>query len=249
MFSSSVLPATPPTSARVSGPDRGSATGSASDTSFDAQGLEPRKQADGPALTCLERLRRETQASHMATETLFAAFLDAPERHLDFFLLTHLLAFEALQSARIGAPLSEEANCLPDMIARLRADCARRGRPAPAAPRLAPLPSEAVAYLVIGSRLGTEVIRRKLLKVAPEAGLPSYFVPHDTGPAWQSLRARLSAIPGDSPLADQICSGALRGFDAFALAADLLRSRTADWTGDLSGQQPSYPQTPATQES
>jgi heme oxygenase len=186
------------------------------------------QETDETTSNCLDLLRRQTRTAHDATEAQFAAFLSAPASHLDSFLLTHLLAFEALSKARIGPELPEENGCLPDMISRLRADCDIRGLAVAKAPIMLPLPSAAVAYLVIGSRLGTEVIRRKLIGVIPEADLPQYFAPqganHDTALAWQALRDRLGGIPADSVEATEICAGALRGFDAFAEADVIMRT-------------------------
>ena len=205
---------------------RAASPGPASSSSASRRAPRSRRPARDGAVTesCLDLLRRETRGAHEATEALFAPFMTQPAAHLDMFLATHLLAFEAMRDARIGAELSEEAQCLPDMIARLRKDCDLRMLHLPEAPVLPPLPSAAVAYLVIGSRLGTEVIRRKLVAGGSDQPLPCYFAPQDTGPAWQALRARLTALRAASAAAIDICAVARTGFDAFVRADALLRA-------------------------
>ncbi|MCD1619265.1 hypothetical protein ACFSDD_07445 [Salipiger marinus] len=160
-------------------------------------------------------LRRSTARDHHRVEKLFAPMLADPVRHLDRFLQAQAAGFAALRQA---APDLPGGSVLPQVLDVLRADCAARGLAVPrlAAPhRLDPLAAE---YIATGSRLGTEVLRRRLTE-AGHAPLPRSFTATQAPAEWRALCTLLDGIDPASPRAARICADARRAFQIFALAA------------------------------
>lgn len=135
------------------------------------------------------------------------------------FLAAQLIAARALRRGRDGAPPPEEGMILPQMIAALEGDLgpAASGLPEIALPR--PLDTLAVAYLVLGSRLGTEVLARRVSSL--NRPLPEYFRQPVPGAAWRMFRDRLDAMASDDAQASRIAADAALGFEIFTAAARL----------------------------
>ncbi|MFD1343743.1 hypothetical protein [Litorisediminicola beolgyonensis] len=152
-------------------------------------------------------------------ESLFSPFMDDPAPLMSRFLSAQLIAARALRRGRDGAPPAEEAATLSDMIAALEGDLGDAASRLPdiALPR--PLDTLAVGYIVLGSRLGTEVLARRLTALA--LPLPLYFRLPPPGGAWTAFRARLDALVPDQPMAQRIATDAALGFDIYAASARL----------------------------
>ncbi|QFT63837.1 hypothetical protein FIU91_12935 [Roseivivax sp. THAF30] len=160
-------------------------------------------------------LRYATAAAHAEVETAFAAFMAAPARHLTEFLSAQHAAACALMRARSGPVLPEEGDLLEEFARELEAEIPAGRILTVTSPR--PLCAEATAYLALGSRLGAEVIKRRLA----EAGLPCprAFEPTPPSLEWRAFRARIDRLDPDSRAFHRIVRDANAGFSVFATAA------------------------------
>jgi len=161
-------------------------------------------------------LRRATQAAHAATEAAFAPLLSAADG-LDGFLRAQQAALATLHAARDGEAFPEEAGLLPVLLADLEADLAARGLEPLPRDDAAPMTSLAVAYLVFGSRLGSEVIRREQMQA--DRPLPRYLRARDHAAGWRAVCTRIDAIPPGSEAALRLVEDVARGFAYFRRAA------------------------------
>lgn len=105
----------------------------------------------------------------------------------------------------------------PALTAGLLADLVADGIRWPA-PHPVALDRLAVAYLVVGSRLGTQVIARGLEQEGPE-DVPRYFAPRDNRVLWQGVCETLSTAPSCGGRADRIVSDIRVGYRVFLRAA------------------------------
>lgn len=85
----------------------------------------------------------------------------------------------------------------------------------------------AAAYLVVGSRLGTEILRRQLLAAGHDA-LPRYFKSRDYAALWQGVCRDLDRVPVGSELAQRITRDVQRGFAIFLEQARIHRPSIKD---------------------
>ncbi|AHD08354.1 heme oxygenase-like domain-containing protein [Phaeobacter gallaeciensis] len=167
-------------------------------------------------------LRRATRPEHDTAELAFAPFHQRPLPHLAWFLACQHTALHALaDTCRLER--GRATALLADLTAALRADCADNGdRPAAISadtlPQLHPL---AVDYLVLGSRMGNEVLRRRLSEAAGQMALPAYFAPRDHLATWRATCTDLEQLPPKSALAQRIVADTRKGFDLFETAARL----------------------------
>ncbi len=182
-----------------------------------------------PEQDLLRRLRVETHAAHEALDHLFTPFQKAPLEHLGPFLAAQMAGLTALSSAAQVPHDPDTLILLSETLDRLEQDCRHYALTVPVLRHPRKLHPLAVAYLVIGSRLGTEVLRRKLLQQGMTR-MPLYFAPQDYKNAWQGLCARLQAMSGNDPQADDICRSVIAGFQLFQDA----EARTRDMTGKFS---------------
>ncbi|UWR79596.1 hypothetical protein K4K97_13450 [Phaeobacter inhibens] len=167
-------------------------------------------------------LRRATRPEHDAAELAFAPFHQSPLPHLAWFLTCQHTALHALAST-CCLKSGRATALLADLTAALRADCADNGDhpatiPVDTLPRLHPL---AVDYLVLGSRMGNEVLRRRLSEAAGQSALPAYFTPRDHLVAWRATCTDLDQLPPGRALARCIIADTRKGFGLFETAARL----------------------------
>ena len=168
-------------------------------------------------------LRRATANEHLATETLFAPFLNDASRRLGWYLAVQRSALWALMQ---GCP-PESAGCtasVMELVSRLDGDLAAMGvmpRATPAPDRLDPL---AVDYLVFGSRLGTEVIRRQIFGDTPVDDVPTYFRAKPRPDLWRIHCVSLDRIDPQSTRASRITRDVKTGFAVFDRAAQEQRA-------------------------
>ncbi|MFV1584725.1 MULTISPECIES: hypothetical protein [unclassified Phaeobacter] len=166
-------------------------------------------------------LRRITRMEHDAAERAFAPFHESPLPHLAWFLSCQHTALYAL-SRTSGGQTGRASPLLAALIDALRADCAAIGRqPAVIAADTPELHPTAVDYLVLGSRMGNEVLRRRLSDAAGPGELPDYFRPRDHLAPWRATCDDLDHLPPDGALAHRIVADTRKGFDLFQTAARL----------------------------
>lgn len=173
------------------------------------------------APTFRHTLRRDTKTEHDALEAQFLPFMTTPERHLSWFLATQYAALGALLASRPVA--AERMLCgllLTELVGRLRFDLENRGVIAPAitTPNQS-LDTVAIDYLVLGSRLGTETMRRKLFADHQREAIPQYFLIGTMPELWQRHCAELNAIDVGSDRATAVIQDTKAGFALFARAA------------------------------
>ena len=170
-----------------------------------------------------EYLNRETRGEHTAVEAAFDAFDMAIGEGMDAILTAHIGAMDRLLPAlsdhpvyrdeilrlRSLASLSRDALDLPD-----RAETPRQ------AEALHPL---AIAYVILGSRLGARVISRRLDRQAVRWSddVRGYFTDEGSGPAWAKLCVELESDHSDAELA-AIADDAQRVFAVFGEEARAL---------------------------
>ncbi|MEI4472629.1 hypothetical protein [Frigidibacter sp. MR17.24] len=164
------------------------------------------------------RLQRDTRAAHDR--------LDAALARIDLGSASGLAAFLQVQAegfAMLRAGLGDGAgdpglapglsDLLDEMTAALAADVGPVARPA----QVPPLSPDAVAYVTLGSRLGTRALAQRW--AAGVAG-SRYFALPSRGAEWRDLVARLSARPATGPAADRVTADALTCFSLFDEAAE-----------------------------
>jgi heme oxygenase len=190
-----------------------------------ANGSGPRENDELMTVDVLSRLRAETQTAHQALEA-----------DLDIFNhLTSEPGRRRLARRFHGLHAGAEAVLAPWLAAVPGLDYeARRRRPAldrdlahfrEPAPLPCPVPAPAsraealgLLYVLEGSTLGGQVIRKQLLKQGQSLDGLSFLDPYgaETGPRWKSFLAVLDReCPPDRPETGQAAArGGLRGFAA-----------------------------------
>ncbi|MBF9042851.1 hypothetical protein HKCCE4037_05910 [Rhodobacterales bacterium HKCCE4037] len=180
-------------------------------------------------------MREATADDHLETERLFECFLTAPDDRMGWFLAAQRAAMGALAAAvpNSGEPnasadgLLTSAHVLSDLIARLDRDLARQNRQA------IPLPMStegeldhtlhpmAVDYVVLGSRLGNEMIRRTVLADRLTGPLPDYFQAAPQADLWRYLCTSLDRLDPHSDEAQDVIQDAKSAFRIVSDAARL----------------------------
>ncbi|OUD08584.1 hypothetical protein BVC71_13585 [Marivivens niveibacter] len=149
---------------------------------------------------------------------MFDPFLNDPDSNLGWYLAAQRAGLSAL--FRDQKP--EQALCaelVPDLIDRLDHDLQQMGRRSYAVVTPGPIDPVACDYLVLGSRLGTEVIRRKLFASAERKTVPSYFQTVSDTNLWREHCAILDQIDPTTARARTIIKDVRRGFRIFETAA------------------------------
>ncbi len=160
-----------------------------------------------------DRLRRDSRAEHARVDAAVGALDLGQAGDLGRFLAAHHAAFRAIAPAARGT----SRGLVADLAARLEADLTVLGRAAlPAAPQMACDPV-AVDYVVLGSRLGTAVLRRRWAAAAGgrAAGAGRYLTAPGQGAAWRTFCAAQASRPGTGPAAERIVGDVRRLFDLF----------------------------------
>ena len=158
------------------------------------------------------RLRGDTRQCHVALDDHVTRLDRQGAEGYARFLLLQWRLFAALE------PVSRDAACAPvirDLKQRSAADLERldRAAPVPALP-LMPHPL-AVDYLVSGSRLGAQVLRKRWL----DRGLPevssacAYLSAPSYAEYWRGFVARAEKLPGEGAAADRIVKDCTRLFE------------------------------------
>lgn len=179
-------------------------------------------------ITGREYLNRETRSEHTAVEAAFDAFDMATGEGMDAILTAHIGAMDRLLPALSDHPEYR------DEIVRLRSlaslsrdalDLPERAKTPRQAEALHPL---AIAYVVLGSRLGARVISRRLDKQAVRWNddVRGYFTDEGSGPAWSLLCEELETGHWDAELTD-IADDAQRVFALYGEEARALSPAVA----------------------
>ncbi|MBY6013906.1 hypothetical protein KUV75_03175 [Qipengyuania gaetbuli] len=170
-----------------------------------------------------EYLNRETRGEHNAVEAAFDTLDMATGEGMDAILTAHIGAMDRLLPALSDHPAYR------DEIARLRS-LASLSRDALDLPERADTPRQAaalhplaIAYVVLGSRLGARVISRRLDRQAVRWSddVRGYFTDEGSGPAWAKLCEELETGHSDAELAD-IADDAQRVFALYGEEARAL---------------------------
>lgn len=174
-------------------------------------------------------LRRGTSVAHEGLDRRAARLDLACRDDLGIFLAMQEAAFAALSDAG-AAGRAASAAILREIAEAARSDLATLGAPRIAAPR-APsgLHPVAVDYVVLGSRLGTRVLRQIWIASAdPQVRAASrYFGLPALGAEWRAHCAMTRALAPAGPEAETILSDANAIFGVFAAALTVsLATRT-----------------------
>ena len=182
--------------------------------------------ADAQYQNLRARLRGDTRHCHAALDEQVTRLDQAGADGYARFLLLQWRLFAALE------PVSQSAACAPvirGLKQRAGMDLERLGRAADA-PELPLVPHPlAVDYLVSGSRLGTQVLRKRWL----ERGLPEviYACEYLSAPSyteyWRGFTARAEALPAEGAAADRVVEDAtgLFGFCLECIFAESAKGR------------------------
>ncbi len=168
-----------------------------------------------------ERLREDLQAVHDALDQKIST-LDLTDRgeYRAFLAMTHM----ALSG--IEAEGGDATGLLDEMVRALAEDLEALGDPAsaPLAPvRVHPL---ALDYVLIGSRLGTQVLRKRWLAGAdPQVkAADAYFSLPAQGAAWRALTDALGTMSGADRQAAEVVADARALFQRFSASLELCRT-------------------------
>lgn len=177
--------------------------------------------------TLRDRLRRGSSAAHER--------LDTEVSRLDLTGREGFAAFLAMQATALDAMIRGGASgdlLTVEMLADLRdsalSDLEVLGVQAPALGDTGPMRREAVDYVILGSRLGTAVLRRRWLEADDELvqRASRYFIQPQLSSLWRSHCAAMSARPGADATADLVLADVIALFTLFRAALDAARKGT-----------------------
>ncbi len=165
------------------------------------------------------RLRAETFADHQVLDDLFASVDLVHRDGLRLFAQTHHAAFDVLYR---NHKTSDWARVLQEMRANLVADLNVLGaQPLKIDhtnfPTIHPI---ALEYILVGSRMGTAVLRKRWGQSSDPLVLAAghYFSADAWTYNWRETCTRLSAVPTDTGVADEIVADTKRCFGLFSFA-------------------------------
>lgn len=167
-----------------------------------------------------DRLRADTREQHERFDTAVAALDLATEADLGDFLATQHAAMATM--ACLDGPDRAEAEAMEaDLRRALTEDLTTLGRPLPHLPLpLLQVDASAMLYILLGSRLGTQVIARHWREAATglarEAGC--YLTLDPRREAWRGFCQRAGDEVATGPRADRVVADARAIFDRFDAA-------------------------------
>lgn len=166
----------------------------------------------GVARTLRRRLREDTSPAHQRVDTVLSQYDLADPMDLATFLQIHFVVFD-----RLSGSAGRTAAVFGDLLAALRADLIILDMPLADLHDPVDLHPIAVDYVVLGSRLGTQVLRKFWQKSenALARRADQYFgLPNDPA-AWQQFCKDLDARPDTGPEADRVVADTDVIFDLF----------------------------------
>lgn len=168
-----------------------------------------------------DALRSATSAPHLRLDAQLSRLDLSRQEDRRVFCLVQRRGFSRLAEA-CGWQAAEASPALRDTLRALDEDL---GPQEPQGPGLdLPLHGDAVAYLLLGSQLGTAVLRRALPE-PPERGF--FALPGDRI-AWRAFCLRLAAQPARCPQAQRVLRDAIRAFSIFEHEARVALTAPAD---------------------
>lgn len=173
--------------------------------------------------TLRHRLRQDLAPRHARLDAFYSEFDLTMPPGLGGFLAAHRAAFAAIRpvpGGHVGQPL------LDRMIAAIDRDLGALGHePAPALAALTLTSAVAQDYVLLGSRLGSQLLRRRWSETrdprAATAG--TYLSLPPMGAAWRAFCDDAAARPGQGTVADSALAQAGALFDLFLQAGHLAR--------------------------
>ena len=174
---------------------------------------------DGQQTTLRARLRAETAGNHARVDALFSTLDLTKPAPLGRFLAAHQAGFAAMAATPADAAGGIGREMLKRMIDALDADLAHLAHTAPSLDT-DPISEEAIDHIVLGSRLGTAVLRRQWSQSddAQARGAARYFSLPGCTDAWRAHTIRLSSRSADGPSADTLIRDTKSLFDLFERA-------------------------------
>lgn len=175
---------------------------------------------DTGARSLRRRLRTETRPSHDRVDALFSS-LDLTSRGgLGRFLIAQRRGFGALRGAMESDGLVSRSD-LDAMLTRLDQDLDTLGNHAAGyIDKVGHVLPDAADHIVLGSRLGTEVLRRRW-SLAQDPGVlaaSAYFSAPTDYTLWRRHTTYLDEMEPDGDHADRLVTDVLRLFEVFAAA-------------------------------
>lgn len=168
-----------------------------------------------------DALRNATSGPHQRLDVELSRLDLADDQDRRAFCMVQRRGFSRLAEA-CGWDAAEATTALRDTLEALDDDL---GSAPASGPGLdLPLHRDAVAYLMLGSQLGTAVLRRRL----PEPPLRGFFALTGDRGAWRAFCQRLATQPVDGPEAQRVLRDAIRAFSIFEHEARALLSAPAD---------------------
>ncbi|WP_299614540.1 biliverdin-producing heme oxygenase [uncultured Tateyamaria sp.] len=164
-----------------------------------------------------QALKDRTYADHVRVDETLAGFDLQTRDGFAAFLGIHHVCFDAMTSAAIND--SHAQSSLRDMQRRIAADLATLGTsytPMAAAP-MDPVDPLAMDYIIEGSRLGSQVLKRNWATStdALVRDAQAYFAMAPVPGRWRSVCHDLGQVPVQSARADTITTDTRRLFDLF----------------------------------
>ena len=166
-----------------------------------------------------ERLRAGTRARHEDVDAAFSQ-LDLRERDgLARFLDAQGGALRAIRCTS-GRHAAEAGALRAEMLGAVEADLRHLGHRAERAPPPVDLHPTAVLYILLGSALGAQVLRRRWLASGDPLvrGAGAYFGLPPRGAAWRLFCEEAAATPAQGEEADAILRDANRVFGLYLAA-------------------------------
>ncbi len=175
---------------------------------------------DTGARSLRRRLRMETRPSHDRVDALFSSLDLTTRAGLARFLSAQRRGFGVLRAAMTTYGLVGRSD-LDETLARLDHDLATLSAPAPGfLAGIDQVLPDAADHMILGSRLGTEVLRRRW-SVAREKEVLSagaYLSAPTDHTVWRRHTTCLDLMPPDGDHADRVVTDVLRLFEVFAAA-------------------------------
>lgn len=166
--------------------------------------------------TLRSRLRDDTRSAHDRLDRLVSGFDLRKPGPLGSFMAGHHAAMQALDVAPGPCAASARA-LLEELLPALEADLATLGRAPAPAPRTLCCDDTAALYVLLGSRLGTLVLRRRWQEARDPAvrAAACYFDRPPPTQEWRRFTAWLDAQPAETPAAERSVRDAARLFELF----------------------------------
>lgn len=172
-----------------------------------------------------QRLARDLASTHQRLDDLVSLFDLETKTGVTSFILMHEAALKQLSETQLSDAARTMVN---DLLHRAQADLD--------AMQVAPLTPEptktddlhplAVTYVIAGSRLGAEVLKKRWLgsEAAKDGHGEAYMLAPRHIEVWQSFVKDASEMPATSDLADKIVKDAAAVFELYSDIANLARN-------------------------